>query len=125
MREWEYPKGNRDRQFLVFHPGGQRLLAPTPNSSFTIWNVETGTAICRLYHEDWVESAELNPSGTRLVTASRDRTVRLWDIDRQEPVLTLRDIQGHVNAVCFSHDGNWIAGGRYDGKVQVWGAVIK
>jgi WD40 repeat protein len=30
-------------------------------------------------HEDWVRTAAFSPGGTRIVTASDDRTVRPWD----------------------------------------------
>ena len=31
-------------------------------------------------HEDWVQSAAFSPDGTRIVTASADRTARIWDV---------------------------------------------
>jgi WD40 repeat protein len=30
-------------------------------------------------HEDWVHSAAFSPDGARIVTASADRTARIWD----------------------------------------------
>lgn len=40
----------------------------------------TGQEIIALRgHEDWVQSASFSPDGARIVTASNDRTARLWD----------------------------------------------
>ncbi len=32
-------------------------------------------------HTDWINSAEYNATGSRIVTASRDNTARIWDAE--------------------------------------------
>ena len=41
----------------------------------------TGKVIAVLRgHDNWVHSAAFSPDGTRVVTASYDKTARLWDV---------------------------------------------
>lgn len=57
-------------------------------------------------------------SSLRVVSGSRDTTLRVWDVStgRCEHVLT-----GHVAAVrCVQYDGRRVVSGGYDYMVKVW-----
>ena len=56
-------------------------------------------------HSDDVLSAEFSPDGTRILTASKDKTAKLWDA---ETGIELRSLEGHTEPVYsarFSPDG--------------------
>jgi WD40 repeat protein len=64
-------------------------------------------------HTSSVNSFSLD--GTRIVTGSHDKTVRLWDAGTGEPVV--EPLRGHtdsVNSVSFSPDGTRIVTGSWD-----------
>ncbi|KAG2354776.1 WD40-repeat-containing domain protein, partial [Suillus spraguei] len=66
-------------------------------------------------------SVSFSPDGTRIVTGSLDKTVRLWDAATGEPVG--EPLQGHtawVSSVSFSPDGTRIVSGSYDSTVRLW-----
>ena len=73
-------------------------------------------------HESNVWSVQYSPGGKLLVSASHDRTVRLWDVQRRRLHKTL---EGHTEGVvcaAFSPDGQSVASGSYhpDSSVRVW-----
>lgn len=54
----------------------------------------------------------------RVVSGSRDATLRMWDIDSGE---CLHVLMGHVAAVrCVQYDGRLVVSGAYDYMVKVW-----
>jgi WD40 repeat protein len=61
-----------------------------------------------------------NKSGTILATASVDRSVKVWDLESGEELLTLAGHGGTVNAVAFHPLGTYIATASSDQKVKFW-----
>ena len=62
-----------------------------------------------------------SPDGTRIVSAGRDRAIRLWDPDTGQPSgAPLLGHDGDVNSVLFSPDGKRIVSGSVDGTVRIW-----
>jgi WD40 repeat protein len=79
-------------------------------------------------HTSAVSSIAFSPDGERLASASRDNTVKLWNVTSGAEVLTLR---GHnkgllhkgVTAVVFSPDGQRLASASSDKTVKLWDAI--
>jgi WD40 repeat protein len=61
-----------------------------------------------------------SPDRKRLASASEDRTVRVWDLDSGQCVLTLKGHTGRVRCVAFSPDGKRLASIAFDRTVKLW-----
>jgi uncharacterized protein with WD repeat len=71
-------------------------------------------------HKDSVFAAAVLPDGRRMVTASNDMTLHLWDLDDG---VILKIMEGHrfsVASVAVSRDGQFIASGDWGGEVIAW-----
>ena len=73
-----------------------------------------------LRHSGAVMSADFNPEGTRLVTASRDHTATIWEISTGRPIGPVLKHDAIVNLARFSPDGQQILSICDDRVVQVW-----
>jgi eukaryotic-like serine/threonine-protein kinase len=73
-------------------------------------------------HTGSVESLAYSPDGHRIVSASINGTVKLWDAMTGQEALTLRGHNG-VWCVAYSPDGRRIASANRHGMIKVWDAV--
>ncbi|KAG2345924.1 WD40 repeat-like protein [Suillus weaverae] len=71
-------------------------------------------------HEECVNLIAVFPDKRRMVTSSKDKTLRLWDL---ETGVVLKKMEGHtsvVQALAVSRDGQLIASGDTNGELMTW-----
>jgi len=71
-------------------------------------------------HSAPITTAFFSSDGARIVTASKDRSIRLWDTGSGA---CIRSLDGHADGVmyaAFSMDGKRVASSSQDGTVRVW-----
>ena len=61
-----------------------------------------------------------SPDGNRLVSSSEDGTIKIWDAQTGQQLLTLKGHVAWVWSVAFSPDGKRIVSGSEDGTLKVW-----
>ncbi len=108
-------------QALEFSPNGQ-LLAVAAYDQVQIWDVHAGRPLpATLRHLDGITSVRWSADGQRLLTASEDRTARLWVNFAQGELEREFYHADRVVAAVFSPDGRTIA--TSDPKVtRLWDA---
>jgi WD40 repeat protein/serine/threonine protein kinase len=74
-------------------------------------------------HTGGVLSASFSPDGTRIVTASTDKTARVWDAVTGASLAELTGHTGRVVSASFSPDGTRVVTASYDRTARVWDAV--
>jgi WD40 repeat protein len=80
-------------------------------------------AVPALEHHGFVVSAAFSSDGTRVVTASHDRTARVWDTATGKPITNPLEHQGEVRSAAFSPDGTRVVTASDDRTARVWDAA--
>jgi WD40 repeat protein len=62
-----------------------------------------------------------SPDGKSIATASTDRVIRVWDVEKGVELRTLRGHGGRVTCVAYHPvDGRLVSGGEQPGEVKLW-----
>lgn len=76
---------------------------------FQIWQTDISVANPRSGKQLFgVESVQFSPDGTEFVSASRDKSVRIWKVEPEEKFLAIAG-GAAVHGISFSPDGTFIA----------------
>ena len=72
-----------------------------------------------------MRSAAFSPDGSRIVTASEDKTARIWDAASAKEIAVLRGHDNYVNSAAFSPDGSRIVTASGDKTARIWDAHLQ
>lgn len=116
---------------IAFSPDSRLLMvAAGPNdfdadykrrsgvSTAKVLTVE-GDVIADLGHRHSINSARFSPGGEAALTASKDRTCRIWRFARRAPAARLKH-ENRINAVGFLPGDRAIVVGSADGVIKTW-----
>lgn len=108
----------------TFNRDARRLVVPTVSGEIEFWSLPEGFRLERsARHKDIIWTAVLSPDGRLLLTASRDRTAALWDVETGRLVREFRHDQ-EVLTAAFSPDGQRILTGDGSRRAFMWDATI-
>ena len=70
--------------------------------------------------ENWIGGLAFAPDNRILVSGSRDRTMKFWEIPSGKLLRTVKAHSGWVRAVTYSPDGTVLASCSDDGSIKLW-----
>lgn len=115
--------GCRERRvtWAALSPDAQTVAVAGSDGVLVVFDVLGSRRRVLLGHTDLIRHVAYSPDGKRLVSASLDRSLRLWDLDGAgQPA---RVLEGHTERVVsaqFLPDGQRVVSGSWDRTVRVW-----
>ena len=98
----------------AFSPDGKWVIAATTEPyELQLWDIISGTKLKSLKgHTDWIKSVAFFHTGQQLVSASQDKTIRIWDLNTQQSKNLPQQEQAPIMAVP-SPDGKTVLASYY------------
>ncbi len=62
----------------------------------------------------------ISPDGKILASGSKDKTIKLWNIESRKEISTLKGHTEIVSSVKFSPNGKILASGSFDNNIILW-----
>jgi WD40 repeat protein len=107
-------------QKLAISLNGARLVS-IGGKLGRVWDMQTGQETSVLDgHTESILVVAFSPdsNGLRIVTGSRDNTVRVWNTQTGQELARFSAVQ--PSAVALSADGTWVVAGLDNGQMPVW-----
>ncbi|GKY94921.1 hypothetical protein MPSEU_000457000 [Mayamaea pseudoterrestris] len=113
----------------AWSPNGQRFVSADKSGVMIVWDPTTGQCIGKHMkaHKQWITGLTWEPMHSnvgkceRLASASKDASVRVWNVRTQSALYTLSGHTDSVEAVVWGGEGLIYTGSR-DRTIKVWSA---
>jgi len=106
----------------VFSVDGTRALVSFGRSA-VVWDTRRPNLTTRLEgHLESIEEVAVSPSGSQMLTCSRDKTARVWSVNNDH-ARVLRRLKGHSDGLThcsFSSTGKFVVTASKDSTARVW-----
>jgi len=86
-----------------------------------VWDVRTGKLLHLLKgHLDGIVCVRFSENGDRVLTTSRDKTIRVWDSATGRSMHVLSGFDDVVMKASFSNDDQFIVSGDFQDNIMLW-----
>jgi WD40 repeat protein len=125
---WNVATGDRRYQLpsplvgpdrVLFMPGRDFILTANGDWSVRVFEPGFEAATLRGHHQEVTDIA-LNSAGTRVISASKDGTARIWDPGTTDTLTVIGKHDGAVLSSALSPDGRLAASAGVDNTARVW-----
>jgi WD40 repeat protein/serine/threonine protein kinase len=117
---------------VAFSLDDGRIVSGSVDKTLKVWDANNGSELMTLRgHEGFVSSVAFSQDGSRIISGSGgwdntiiggDNTLKVWDANNGNELMTLRGHEGGINSVAFSSDDRRIVSGSGDKTLKVWDA---
>lgn len=107
----------------VAEVAGGRIVSAGDDYSVRLWHPDTGSRQLLGTHGAKIIQLAASPDGTKVASASWDRTARIWSLDPTAPPVEMKGHANTVNDVVFSPDGARLYTASSDGTIRIWDAT--
>jgi WD40 repeat protein len=134
LRLWNAESGKLIKNFRTGRNGAIGWISLSPDGRFAlsagviggttlpvVWNLESGKpAHAFRGHTLWLGGMTFSPDGSRILTSSADKTVRLWEVATEEELARFEGHENAITTVAFSPDGRFAVSASWDKTVRIW-----
>ena len=102
--------------------GGEIGKASHLNTELILWNIEEGKIERRFQggHQKFINSMDFSKTGAHAVTGAFDGTVCIWDMTKNQPIITFKEHRQHVIDVQFTADDQYVISSSGDNTIKIY-----
>ncbi|GAM22584.1 hypothetical protein SAMD00019534_057590 [Acytostelium subglobosum LB1] len=113
--------GYNDEIVDIKYINANEIAVATNSNEIRCYDLTTKKSYTLRGHSDLVMAIDVSHDGKQLVSASRDNTVRLWDLENQKCLSIGKGHTGVVTCIAMSKKGaNFALSGSEDRTIKLW-----
>ncbi len=116
----EFKAHDKHCMTAVFTPDGEQIVSGGFGGQARVWALDGSAAGELVGHEAAITVVRISPDGATAVTASSDKTVRVWDLPERRPRSILGTHRKQVLALDLDDARDRVWSGGHDGKLHAW-----
>ena len=102
-------------------PRADTLATGSRDKTVRLWQVSTSQCVMMFSHDNWVRSIAWHASSKFLISASDDRTIRVFDLKAGRRLRTMEEAHSHfVTSIALHANGLFLVSGGVDQIVKLW-----
>ena len=116
---------------FVFSPNSQLLAGAAAGETMSnnkrvdccvsVWDVTAGERVAYFTgHSNWVDNVTFSPCGGFLVSSSRDKSLRVWDIENETQKMVCPDFEGTWVKPFYAPEGELLVIVARQDTIEVW-----
>lgn len=122
------PPGSGRVLCVAFSPVGELLATGSNKGLIAMFDLRHGPKFFQ-GHEDSIRSIGFDPSGSLMITAGWDKSIKVWDVKTKQEVETMFGHTSGLWSAWFTADGKYIVSSASDDSLRVWtfpgGRIVK
>ncbi len=127
--DWRTERPRREllgasNQVLVLAFNSDGTLLAGGGRGHNIWDVASGNLLLKLETGDYLCALAFSLDGHRLASANLEKwgpaSIRVWDLQHDRGIQTMRGLGDRVEKVCFSPDGKLLAALSQRWELSIW-----
>ena len=124
-RLYRFKRNDASISASAFAGSEDRVVAVGPDGTVAVWETASETAPTTVLdgHSSAVQTLATDLSGRWLAAGGAEKSVKLWNLERQETRRTFRNHSDTISALAFAADGGTLAAGSADGAVRLWSTI--
>ncbi len=108
---------------LAFNILGKSLAIATPDRKIKLFEIAnlSSSKLLRFWNDvGEIEALALSPNGQILVGGGSDRTIKIWQLDKERSVIHLTGHQGSILALLICFDNQTLISASADKTIKIW-----
>ncbi len=90
------------------------------SDEITLYDSASGQMIVAFSSIPWVTALAFSPDGRLLASGHENGSLRIWDVQARQKLLSLADAHTSVSALAFSADGKTLASAGEEKQIHLW-----